>query len=48
MSVWYLHIGHPVEENQQRVSISSIKQTYLKMNEEIRRITNEGKTAKNE
>ena len=45
--VWYLHTGHPIEEYQQRVSIFFKNKLVQRMNEDIRCITNEGKTAKN-
>ena len=42
-------MGHPIEENQQRLSIFLKKNKPVKrMNEEIRSVINEGKTAKNQ
>ena len=47
--VTFLPIGHRNEENQQRIGTFIKKnKPVLIMNEEIRCITNEGKTAKNE
>ena len=43
-----MHIGHPIEKNQQSVSSFLSKQTRLKNDWRNSLHTNEGKTAKNE
>ena len=46
--VWYLHVGHPIEENQQCVSIIYKNKPVQRMIEDIPWITKEGKMTKNE
>ena len=46
--VWYLHIGHPIEENQQSVTIFLKKEANFKNEWRNCSITNEGKMAKDE